>query len=147
MTQAKQGDTVKVHYQGSLNDGTVFDSSYEREPLEFTIGQGQIIPGFENAVEGMNPGENKDVTITPEQGYGEYYEENQVELDRSNLPEDLNPEMGMLLQVTDANNQTHHVKVIGLSDDTITLDANHPLAGQDLQFNIELVEVDEVAGE
>jgi peptidylprolyl isomerase len=141
MTQAKQGDKVKVHYQGSLNDGTVFDSSYEREPLEFTLGQGQIIPGFEDAVEGMTPGENKKVTVEPDQGYGQYFEENQVELDRSNLPEDLNPEIGMLLQVTDANNQTHHVKVIGLTDETITLDANHPLAGQDLNFDIELVEV------
>ena len=141
MTQAKQGDKVKVHYQGSLNDGTVFDSSYEREPLEFTLGQGQIIPGFEDAVEGMTPGENKKVTVEPDQGYGQYFEENQVELDRSNLPEDLNPEIGMLLQVTDANNQTHHVKVIGLTDGTITLDANHPLAGQDLNFDIELVEV------
>lgn len=141
MTEAKQGDTVKVHYQGTLTDGTVFDSTYEQEPLEFTIGEGKIIPGFEESVVGMEEGQTKDVSVQPEQAYGDYNENGVVNFPRENLPEDINPELGMTLQMTTPEEQTVYVTVTEIEDETITLDANHPLAGKDLHFQIELLEV------
>jgi len=142
---AKNGDQVKVHYRGTLSDGTEFDNSFEKDPLEFTIGEGQIIPGFENAVVGMGEGEQKEFTVSPEEGYGDYNDEGKIEVERANLPEDINPEMGMMLQVTTPDNQVVHVTVVDLDENKVTLDANHPLAGKDLHFEIQLMEVQEAS--
>jgi peptidylprolyl isomerase len=138
---AKEGSTVKVHYTGKLDDGTVFDTSIERDPLEFTIGDGDVIPGFEQAVIGMTPGELKTVTIPAEEAYGPYDEELVIEVDRSKIPEDIEPEIGMQLQGTLESGAVIQYTVIAVSESTVTLDANHPLAGKDLTFDIELVDI------
>ena len=140
-TQAKDGNTVKVHYTGSLEDGTVFDTSLEREPLEFTLGQGQLIPGFEQAVIGMKIGESKTVTIPAEQAYGPYNNELISVIDRDNLPEGLDPEVGQQLQGQQPDGQNIIATVIEVSETSITVDANHHLAGKDLTFEIELIEI------
>lgn len=139
MVQAQRGDTVQVHYTGKLEDGTVFDTSTNRDPLQFTIGEGQIIPGFEQAVVGMNPGESKTVTIPMDQAYGPHREEMVLEVDRKQFPDHLNPEVGQQLQVRQQNGQTMIVTVVEVSETNVTLDANHPLAGEDLTFDIHLV--------
>ncbi|HAJ64940.1 MAG TPA: peptidylprolyl isomerase [Cyanobacteria bacterium UBA8543] len=141
MVQAKPGDTVKIHYTGKLDDGTVFDSSVSREPLEFTLSGGQVIPGFDQAVVGMSPGETKTQKIPMDQAYGPYREEMVVEIAREQMPPDLQPEVGQQLQIQQANGQTVPVMVTVVTDSTVTLDANHPLAGEDLTFDIQLVEV------
>ncbi|WP_054848271.1 FKBP-type peptidyl-prolyl cis-trans isomerase [Methanoculleus chikugoensis] len=145
MAQAKEGDTVQVHYTGKLEDGTVFDTSEERTPLEFTIGSGQIIPpGFERAVVGMEPGETKTATIPPEEAYGLHREEMTITVDRGGqFPEDINPEPGQQLQVQQPDGRAAIVVVSDVSESTVTLDANHPpLAGQPpLTFDIELVDI------
>ena len=141
MAQAKAGDTVKVHYTGKLEDGTVFDTSEERTPLEFTIGSGQIIPGFERAVVGMEPGETKTATISPEEAYGQHREDMTITVDRGQFPEDINPEPGQQLQVQQPDGRAAIVVVSDVSESTVTLDANHPLAGQPLTFDIELVDI------
>lgn len=138
---ANNGDTVRVHYTGTLSDGNVFDSSLEREPMEFTIGEGKVIPGFESAVNGMKVGETKTVTIPPDQAYGQRDENRLIEIDKAQLPPDLNPEIGQQLQMRQADGQTMIVSVNDVSDKGITVDANHPLAGKDLTFKIELVEI------
>lgn len=140
MARAKQGDTVTVQYVGKLPDGTVFDTSYERGPLQFTIGQGQIIPGFEQAVIGMEVGENKNITLEPDQAYGPHMAEMVLEVERERFPEDIQPEVGQLLQVQQAG-QVIPVTVTEVTEQVITLDANHPLAGKSLVFDIELVEL------
>ncbi len=141
MEKAKQGDKVKVHYKGYLDDGTVFDSSFEQDPLEFTIGAGEIIPGFENAVVGMEIGETRTVDIPAKDAYGEYNDMARLEVPRDNLPDTINPEIGMVLQLTTPQNNTVLVRVIDMNDEIITLDANHPLAGKDLKFEIKLLEL------
>lgn len=141
MAQAKSGDTVKVHYTGKFADGTVFDSSLDREPLEFAIGEGQVIPGFEQAVEGMNTGDTKTVTIPAAEAYGPVNEEMVMEVDRSEFPDDLKPEVGDQLQMTQPDGETFIVSVTNADDTTVTLDANHPLAGKDLIFEIKLEEI------
>lgn len=141
MMQAKAGDTVKIHYTGKLDDGTVFDSSVNREPLEFTIAQGQVIPGFEEAVLGMAPGESKTQTIPMDQAYGPYREEMVIQVNREQLPPDLDPEIGLQLQVQQPNGQAMPVFITEVTDAKVTLDANHPLAGEDLTFDIQLVEI------
>lgn len=141
MTQAKQGDTVKIHYTGKLRDGTVFDSSAGRDPLSFTIGSGQVIPGFEEAVIGMAIEEKKNVTIPPEKAYGPRNEEMVINVPRSQMPPDINPETGQRLQMQGPNAQKIIVEITEVTDDSITLDANPPLAGKDLVFDIELVEI------
>ena len=141
MTQVKKGDTVKVHYTGKFEDGTVFDSSTDGEPLEFTLGEGQLIPGFENAVEGMKVGDTKTATFPPDQAYGPRHEEMVIEVDRSEFPEDLDLEVGQQLQLEQPNGDTLIVMVADVSGPNVILDANHPLAGQDLTFEIELIEV------
>ncbi|MCF8030001.1 MAG: peptidylprolyl isomerase [Desulfohalobiaceae bacterium] len=138
---AKQGDSVKVHYHGTLNDGTVFDSTYEESPLDFTIGEGEIIPGFEEAVEGMDEGEKKNITVEPENAYGEYNERGVVQVPRENLPEDIQPEKGMMLQLNTPEDQVVYVTVTEIDEENVTLDANHPLAGKTLNFDIELLQV------
>ena len=141
MATAKEGNTVKIHYTGKLEDGSVFDSSENKEPLEFTIGEGNIIPGFEEAVIGMAPGENKTITIPPEEAYGPYNDEMLQEVERATIPPDIPLELGAQLSVIGGDDQKFIVTVVGLTDDKVTLDANHPLAGEALVFDIELVEI------
>ncbi len=141
MAKAKVGDTVRVHYIGTLDDGTVFDSSMGREPLEFTLGENEVIPGFEEAVIGMEPGERKSITIPSDEAYGPYYEDMVLTVDRSEFPPDLELEVGQRLQVRQADGYVFAVTVTEITDDEVTLDANHPLAGEDLTFAIELVEI------
>ena len=138
--QAKHGDTVRIHYTGTLRDGSVFDSSRGREPLEFVLGSGQVIPGFDVAVTGMAPGEQKTVTIPAAQAYGEPREEMVVAVGRDEFPPHVTPEPGQRLQMSDGT-QSFAVVVREVSDDQVVLDANHPLAGEDLTFALELVEV------
>jgi peptidylprolyl isomerase len=141
MTHAKQGDTVKVHYTGSLGDGTVFDSSANRSPLEFTVGKGQVIPGFEQAVDGMEIGDQVTVTIPADQAYGARDEKLVIHMDRSRLPQDLDLELEDRLQVRRPDGRIMNVTVTGISESEVTLDGNHMLAGQDLTFEIELVAI------
>ncbi|WP_366554903.1 FKBP-type peptidyl-prolyl cis-trans isomerase [Aquibaculum sediminis] len=141
MSAAKQGDTVRVHYNGTLKNGTQFDSSREAEPLEFKIGEGRIIPGFESAVVGMAPGDSKQVEIPSNEAYGPRREELTQEVERSRLPADLEVQQGMQLQASGPNEQPLVVTVAEVKPESVVLDANHPLAGEDLTFDIELVEV------
>jgi len=141
MVKAESGDTVKVHYTGTLEDGTVFDTSVEREPLEFTLGQGQLIPGFEQAVIGMKIGDLKTINIPADQAYGPYRDDLILVIERDQLPEDLDPEVGQQLQMIQADGSSITVIIIEISETTATIDANHPLAGKDLTFEIELIEI------
>ncbi len=141
MTQAKSGDTVRIHYTGTLDDGTEFDSSAGRDPLEFALGSGQVIAGFDDAVDGMTVGEQKSVTIPPEQAYGERHEQLVQEVPKSALPEEIAPQVGMQLQSQSTEGQVMNLVVTEVSEESITVDANHPLAGQALTFAIELVEI------
>lgn len=139
--QAKDGDTVQVHYTLKLEDGTVFETSIGGDPLQFTIGEGQLIPGFEQAVVGMSPGESKTVEIPADEAYP-YREELVLVVDRDKLPEDLQPEVGQQLQFQQEDGQIVILTVIDVSESSVTLDANPPLAGEDLTFDIELVEIE-----
>lgn len=141
MTQAQTGQQVKVHYTGKLEDGTVFDSSRQREPLEFTLGQRQVIPGFDEAVEGMSVGETKTAHVPADKAYGPRRDDLVVDVPDEQLPESLEPQVGQKLQVRQPDGQVVDVAVTKVGDDGITIDANHPLAGKDLTFDIELVEV------
>lgn len=141
MSEAKTGDTVTVEYTGTLEDGTVFDSSEGREPLTFTLGGGDLIPGFEKAVLGMTPGETRTATLSPQEAYGERSEEMVFEVGRTQLPDDVVPEVGDRLEAKDPEGNTFRVSVAAVQDDTVTLDANHPLAGRDLTFEIQLVSI------
>ncbi|MHC1585063.1 MAG: FKBP-type peptidyl-prolyl cis-trans isomerase [Candidatus Syntropharchaeia archaeon] len=141
MAQAKIGDTVKVHYTGKLEDGTVFDTSIDREPLQFTIGERQIIPGFEEAVVGMSPGESKTTKIPSDKAYGPHHRELVVVVNRSQFPENFEPVVGEQLEIRQPGGHPILVMVTEVSESTVTLDANHPLAGKDLTFEIELVEI------
>lgn len=141
MAQAKSGDTVKVHYTGTLDDGTVFDSSLQREPLEFTIGAQQVVPGFENGIIGMEIDETKTVNIPCENAYGPHNPQQVIEIDRSQMPEGMKVEVGQQLQMTSDDGQALIVTVAELSDEKVKLDANHMLAGKDLTFEIKLVEI------
>ena len=141
LAMAKDGNTVKVHYTGKLDDGTIFDTSVEREPLEFTIGAGQMIPGFEGAVRGMQVGQVKTVTIPAEEAYGPHNEDMVLVVERDKLPENMNPVVGQRLEKQQENGNMAVLVVIDFSDTTITLDANHHLAGKALTFEIELLEI------
>ena len=141
MTQAKSGDTVKIHYTGTLEDGNEFDSSAGREPLEFAMGSGQVIAGFDNAVDGMAVGESKTVTIPPDEAYGDRHEQLVQQVPRTSLPDDMTPEVGMQLQSQSPDGQVMNLIISEVAEETITVDANHPLAGQALTFAIELVEI------
>ena len=140
MTQVKEGTQVKVHYTGTFDDGTEFDSSDGKDPLEFTCGESQVIPGFEEAVEGMDVGEKKTFRVEPEKAYGEYDEQQQVVVERSMLPEDLELKEGIQLQVETQSGEPVIVQVTDIAEDKVTLDANHPLAGKALNFSLEVVE-------
>jgi peptidylprolyl isomerase len=141
MQQVKKGDTVKVHYHGKLADGTTFDSSAGREPLQFTAGAGMVIKGFDEAVMGMVIGDKKTVQIPVEEAYGPKSEEMVMDFPRNQVPEDMKPEIGMTLHMSDANGNVMPVVVVEVTDEILKLDANHPLAGKDLVFDIELVEI------
>lgn len=141
MLKAKVGDVVKVHYTGKLRDGTVFDTSVGGEPLEFTLGLGQLIPAFEEAIVGMSPGESKTFEIPAEEAFGPYREELVLEIERERLPAEIELEVGQQLLLRDPNGQAFRVTVTDLDDHMVTLDANHPLAGEDLIFEVQLVEI------
>ncbi len=141
MTEARSGDTVKVHYTGKLEDGTVFDTSAEREPLEFKIGEGQLITDFEQAVVGMEPGESKTVMITSGDAYGPHRDEMVLKVARKDMPEGLDPQVDQRLQVRHDDGNAFVVTVTAVSEESVTLDGNHPLAGKDLTFDIQLMEI------
>lgn len=141
MSIAKNGQSVKVHYTGKLEDGSVFDSSQGREPLAFKIGEGQMIPGFEKAVMGMAVGEVREANISCQEAYGERSDDLIVEVPKEQVPNDIQPEVGMQLAINDGN-RSRPVVVTAVEPEKIILDANHPLAGKDLTFKIELVEVE-----
>ena len=141
MAQAENGNTVKVHYTGRFEDGTMFDSSSNSGPLQFVIGEGRVIPGFEQAVVGMSPGESKSTTIPPEEAYGPHHEQMVQVIDRKQVPPDLKLGAGQQLEVRGQDGQKTMVMVTDVSESTVTLDANHPLAGKDLTFDIQLVEI------
>ena len=141
MSKVKEGDTVKVHYTGTLQNGEVFDTSENREPLEFTLGQGQLIPGFEKAVTGLTVGDSTTVDIPSKEAYGEVREDLIISVPKAQLPEDIEPQVGMQLQVNQPDGQPVPVRVTEIGDENLTLDANHPLAGQDLSFKIEVVDL------
>lgn len=141
MSQVKKNDKVKVHYTGRLTSGEQFDSSAGREPLEFTVGAGQMIKGFDEAVEGMALNEKKTVTLAPENAYGPVYDQLINKVERKQLPSDMNPEIGQNLVASSPDGQQTRVVVTAVEEDTITIDANHPLAGKELVFDIELVEI------
>jgi len=141
MTQATSGDTVLFHYTGSLNDGTVFDSSSGREPLRVTLGSGQVIPGVDQALVGMAPGDEKTVKVEADEGYGPRRPELLHEVQREGIPPEVDREVGKQLEGRDTGGQRLRLTVVDVADDTVTLDANHPLAGQDLEFELQLVEI------
>ena len=142
MAQAKAGDTVSIHYTGKLDDETVFDSSRGAQPLTFTLGAGQVIPGFDRGVLGMAPGEEKTITIPADEAYGAHRDDLVGQVERSVFPADLKPEVGQQLQMQDPTGQTLVVTVKDVNDATVTLDANHPLAGENLTFELELVAIE-----
>ena len=141
MTQAKIGDTVKVHFEGYLEDGTVFGSTMDEEPFEFTIGEKNMLPGFENAVVGMQKGDTKTITLSPEEAYGSHKKELVNVMDRSSFPPEINLEIGKRLQVRTQDGRQAIVAIKDLTEDSIVIDGNDPLAGQTLTFKIELVEI------
>lgn len=141
MQSVKSGDTVRVHYHGKLTSGETFDSSEGRDPLEFTAGGGQVIKGFDDAVLDMNPGDKKTVHIPVDQAYGQRSEEMMMEYPKSDFPDDMTPEAGQELQMSDNAGNIFPVVITEVKEDTVVLDANHPLAGQDLIFDIELVSI------
>ena len=141
MKKVQENDKVKVHYTGKLESGEVFDSSVERDPLEFTVGAGQMIKGFDQAVSGMEVNEKKTVTIPSGEAYGDRNEQLIQAVSKAELPADMKPEVGQTLVATNDQGQQTHVVVTEVADSSITIDANHPLAGKDLIFEIELVEI------
>ena len=141
MAQAKNGDKVTVHYTGKLTDGSIFDSSMGEEPLVFTLGQDEVIDGFEEGVLGMTVGEKKTVSLAPEKAYGDRYEEMILEVPLSDMPAELELEVGDELEITDEDDEPMLVIVSALTDSTVTLDGNAPLAGETLVFDLELVAI------
>lgn len=145
MSKVKSGDKIKVHYKGTLTEGgETFDSSEGRDPLEFTVGAGMVIPGFDNGVMDMAVGEKKTINIPVDQAYGPVNEQNVIEADRAQMPADMPaPELGMMLQMMTPDGQPIPVKIVGFTEDKVKLDANHALAGKDLTFDLELVAINE----
>ncbi|MDA8595653.1 MAG: FKBP-type peptidyl-prolyl cis-trans isomerase [Flavobacteriaceae bacterium] len=141
MMAAKANDTVKVHYKGTLSDGQVFDTSEGRDPMEFTLGTGQVIPGFENGILGMDADQTKTIEIPAAEAYGDIKAELVQEVPRAQLPEEIKPEVGMQLMSQTPDGQQIPLIITAVTDDTITVDANHPLAGKDLTFEVTLVSV------
>lgn len=141
MKQVKEGDTVKVHYTGKMDDGNVFDSSLNRDPLEFKIGEGNIIPGFEKGVVGMEVGATKTLTLPSEEAYGPRLKELEISVNKTELPQGLDPSVGQQLQIQTPDGGVGSVIVKKVEEETITIDANHPLAGETLTFDIEVMEI------
>ena len=141
MTTAKTGDTVRIHYTGKFTDGEQFDSSAGREPLEFQLGEGQVIRGLEQKILGMAVGDSLTATIPAAEAYGPYQQENVHEVERSELPDNLDLTPGAQLQATSNDGRTMVLTIANVTDEKVTLDANHPLAGKDLVFDVELVEI------
>lgn len=141
MSQVKENDTIKLHYTGKLTDGQVFDSSVDREPIEFTVGEGKIIPGLEKGVIDMKVNEKKTIEIARDEAYGEASDELFQEVKKEQLPEDIKPEVGMGLVSKNPDGSERQLRVADVKDDHIVVDANHPLAGKDLVFDVELVEI------
>ncbi len=141
MSHAESGNTVKVHYTGTLADGTRFDSSRGSDPLEVTLGSGSVIAGFEQALMGMNVGESKTVTIVAAEAYGDHMADRVHEVEREKMPDGIDLRVGVILEAVGSDGTPIPVQVAELSDSTVTLDFNHPLAGQDLTFELELVEI------
>ena len=141
MAQMKNGDTVKVHYHGRLSDGSTFDSSEGRSPLEFEVGSGSVIKGFDEGVVGMEQGEKKTIHIPADEAYGPTIPENVIEFPRSQFPPDMAPEVGMQLNLRSQDGQNIPVVIAEVKDEVVVLDANHPLAGKDLIFDVEVVEI------
>lgn len=139
--KVKKGNTVKVHYTGKLEDGREFDSSLNRQPIQFEVGAGKVIKGFEDAVVGLEVGEKKTVTIPAKDAYGSYDENLLIEIPKKNVPEGVTPEVGMRLQLVNQLGQAAHVVVTEILDETVRLDANHPLAGKTLVFDLEILEI------
>ena len=141
MAQAKAGDKVKVHYHGKLTSGETFDSSQGRDPLEFELGSGMVIPGFDEGVEGMTDGEKKTINIPFDQAYGPRRQEMMIDMPRERFPSEMELEVGMPLMMSDGAGNNHQVVVTEIKESSVMLDANHPLAGQELIFDLELVEI------
>lgn len=141
MTQVKAGDKVRIHYDGTLADGSTFDSSTGRDPLEFTVGSGEIIPGLDKALPGMEAGEKKTVEVPCTEAYGERNPEATQSVPRAQVPEDIPLDVGTQLQLQTPEGQAVPVTVAEVNEEQVVLDANHPLAGKDLTFKIELVEI------
>ena len=141
MSQASSGDTVKVHYTGTLDDGTRFDSSEGREPLELKLGSGQVIPGFDAAIVGMSVGDVRTVTIPAAQAYGSHDPERVQEVPRAAVPPEIELHRGLMLSAKGPGGQTLNFQVVGFDDEKVQIDGNHPLAGQDLTFALKLVEI------
>jgi peptidylprolyl isomerase len=141
MQQVKNGDKVKVHYHGKLRSGETFDSSQGRDPLEFTVGNGDVIKGFDQGVMGMQPGDKKTVEIGVNDAYGEKQQEMLIEFPKAQFPPEMQPEEGMQLMMNNGAGQQFPVTIAEVREETVLLDANHPLAGQDLIFDLELVEI------
>ena len=139
MTKAEKGSEVTVHYTGTLDDKSVFDSSQDRDPLSFTIGEGNLIAGFEDSVLGMEEGQTISIVLTPEEAYGPYRDEFIIQVERSELPID-DPEVGAMLQ-SSVQGEVVHFTIVEMDDSHVTLDANHPLAGETLHFDITVVKV------
>jgi peptidylprolyl isomerase len=145
MSHVKNGDTISIHYTGKLDDGTVFDSSVGGKPITFTLGAGEVIPGFEAGTVGMQVGDKRDIVIPPEQGYGPYFEELVKVVSREAFPPNLTPTAGQTFEMQLPSGEGIPVRIIDVEGDEITLDANHLLAGETLYFNIELVSIDKMA--
>ena len=141
MSTIKDGDTVSVHYTGTLASGEVFDSSIERDPLKFTLGKGQLIPGFEHAIKGLSVGEKATTNIPSLEAYGEHNPEMVIEVPKNQLPPELDAQVGMQLQLNQPDGQAIPVQITQIEGESVTIDANHPLAGKDLNFDIEVVEI------
>ncbi len=141
MAQAKSGDTVKIHFTGKMQDDTVIETSQERGPLEFKIGEGDVLSGLEQGVIGMQTGDKKSITISPEEAFGQPREDLIVDLNKNEIPKGIKLAVGIHLSIQAADGQDFKVKVVDVKEDTVTLDANHPLAGSTIIFDVELVEI------
>ena len=142
MATVKEGDTITVHYKGSLDDGMVFDSSEGREPLKFNVGSGEVIQGFDDGVRGMSVGESRQINIPADQAYGQYYEELVKVVPRSGFPPDTTPAIGLAFEMELSNGESMTVRIIDVEGDDVTLDANHLLAGEALHFDVHLISID-----
>ena len=139
--KAENGSTVKVHYKGTLEDGTIFDSSEGREPLQFTVGSGEVIPGLDTAVTGLEAGESRTTTIPADQAYGPHHPDRIIEVTREDIPSDFKPNIGDVVQLKDPQGQPVHATVEEIGENAVKFDANHPLAGKDLTFEIKVAAI------